>query len=345
MAALSGGRRGPRLAAPGSEPRSHARAPGQAPCRLHGTRHPSIRGIRGGGFARWHGSAGSLDWRTCAGTAGALAPGRGRHEDRLLPRWSAPRGSALVGCRGRIDHSSLESGNRGGADLEPDLHPSPESYYLTFDDDQRLRWVGQSRKSVQSTEIVERTFDLEDGSVSRLSSPLLSWGVDVPSHDGTFVLGIDLVSEQPVFKNEVVRVDRETGDRRENPDSWRTYLVSRDGSLGPVDSNRGGLGRSRARRPCYRRRASCVLRSPGSDPLVAFSPDGQWIASGGEDGTVRVWPQPDLSKPRLHTLPHDELLAKLKSLTNVRIVEDPASAAGWRIDYDPFPGWAEVPEW
>ena len=229
--------------------------------------------------------------------------------------------------------------------LEPDLHPSPESYYLTFDDDQRLRWVGQSRKSVQSTEIVERTFDLEDGSVSRLSSPLLSWGVDVPSHDGTFVLGIDLVSEQPVFKNEVVRVDRETGDRRrilthgehilclamDPSDQWIATGGALEGlvRVGPVTGEEPHV--------FFGHRG--VIRS------VAFSPDGQWIASGGEDGTVRVWPQPDLSKPRLHTLPHDELLAKLKSLTNVRIVEDPASAAGWRIDYDPFPGWAEVPEW
>ena len=54
---------------------------------------------------------------------------------------------------------------------------------------------------------------------------------------------------------------------------------------------------------------------------------------------------PDLTKPPLHTLPHDELLAKLKSLTNLRAVRDPASDTGWKIEIGPFPGWDTVPEW
>jgi WD40 repeat protein len=83
----------------------------------------------------------------------------------------------------------------------------------------------------------------------------------------------------------------------------------------------------------------------GSVRSVAVSPDGRWIASGGEDGTIRLWPMPDLSKPPLHTLPHNELLAKLRSLTNLRAVRDPASDTGWKIEIGPFPGWAAVPTW
>ncbi len=78
---------------------------------------------------------------------------------------------------------------------------------------------------------------------------------------------------------------------------------------------------------------------------AAISPDLRWVASTGEDNTLRLWPMPDLSKPPLHTLPHDELLAKVKSLTNIRAVRDPKSATGWSIELGPFPGWKNLPTW
>jgi WD40 repeat protein len=83
----------------------------------------------------------------------------------------------------------------------------------------------------------------------------------------------------------------------------------------------------------------------GQVTSVAVSPDRRRIASGSADGTIRLWPMPDLSKPPLHTLPHDELLAKLRSLTNLRAVRDPSSDSGWKIEIGPFPGWATVPDW
>ena len=46
---------------------------------------------------------------------------------------------------------------------------------------------------------------------------------------------------------------------------------------------------------------------------------------------------PDLSKPPLHALPHDELIAKLKTLTNLAPFET-GVIDGWKLEVGPFPG-------
>jgi WD40 repeat protein len=83
----------------------------------------------------------------------------------------------------------------------------------------------------------------------------------------------------------------------------------------------------------------------GQVTMVAVSPDGRWVASVGDLGSFNLWPMPDVTKPPLHTLPPAELMAKLDALTNLRVVRDPASSTGWKLDLGPFPGWKDVPTW
>jgi hypothetical protein len=44
-----------------------------------------------------------------------------------------------------------------------------------------------------------------------------------------------------------------------------------------------------------------------------------------------------------HTFLYDEIVERLRSFTNLRVVPDNASDTAYRIDVGPFPGWKTLP--
>jgi WD40 repeat protein len=76
---------------------------------------------------------------------------------------------------------------------------------------------------------------------------------------------------------------------------------------------------------------------------VWISPSCDEIRTASSDGTVCIWKIPN--GPRTHNLPHAEFLAMLRAQTNMRVISDVEAQEGFRIEYDPFPGWETAPTW
>jgi WD40 repeat protein len=194
---------------------------------------------------------------------------------------------------------------------------------------------------------VGRRWDLDAGT-SELLHPAPCGPMDA-SADGRRILvacnsaaGAEKANGVPSLTAELLVFDTSTGEHRRIESHGADIVsvaMSPSGDVIATGDSSGTVrvGRSDGREPH-------LLVGAGGIGSAAFSPDGHWIASG-QGNEIRLWPMPDVSKPPLHTLSRDALLAKLGSLTNLRVVEDPASATDYRLDIAPFPGWKDLPTW
>ena len=88
-----------------------------------------------------------------------------------------------------------------------------------------------------------------------------------------------------------------------------------------------------------------LLGHEGTILYMDIDPRGRWIATAGQDDTFRLWPIPDPGMPPIHALPREQLIAKLKTLTNLRLVRDSEASTGWTLTHEPFQGWETAPTW
>jgi WD40 repeat protein len=219
-----------------------------------------------------------------------------------------------------------------------------QTSYLGYVGDRQLLWAGADARTEDEAGGGERLFDLELGTVEVLSEGG-SEQFRAMSPEGTFVVSTEMLGSMTDYSSRLVRRDLETGESTVlQTHGDITYAVDLDPTgrfvaTGDFSDGAVRVGSVNGDEPYIFYGHTAEIQA------VAISPDGRWIASSSYDGTVRLTPMPDLSKPPLHTLPHDELIAKLKTLTNLRVVRDEASPTGWNVEIGPFPGWAEVPEW
>lgn len=192
-----------------------------------------------------------------------------------------------------------------------------------------------------------RRWDLESGTwetVLATASDIGAW-MELVGEGPTAIVGEVRLDEFAERRFGLLRlVDLTTGEERDLTafgEGSYTFVVDDSGRVMATSDSEGVIqvGKVSGGQP------HLLLGHEGAVYWLAISADGRWVASSGEDNTRRLWPVPDLDKPPLHTLPRGEFIAKLKSLTNIRVVRDPESAEGWSVTLDPFPGWEEVPTW
>ena len=143
--------------------------------------------------------------------------------------------------------------------------------------------------------------------------------------------------------SEVFVLDTETGAQRPirtHGDAVQAVAIDSAGELIATGDTTGvvRVGRADGSEP------HLLLGARGAVTSVDFSPDGRWVA-GAVGREIWLWPRPDPSRRPLHTEPLPRLLATIDSLTNLRLVEDPAAPTGYRFDVGPFHGWPTSPTW
>jgi WD40 repeat protein len=224
-------------------------------------------------------------------------------------------------------------------ELVAEHDPAAEGDFEEADTSVKVWYLGVqfagNRQVVWSNSTGTFLWDLDRNEHRQLGTREYNW--TSVNRSGSMMVGFVGTTQQ------LFRVDIETGVETElssfGTNSER-FALSPDGNFLAAIDNDGvvRVGAPTTAEP------HLMFSHVGRPTTIALDPQGRWVATGSAD-EIRLWPMPDLTEPPLHTLAYDELLAKLRTLTNVRLVEDVDSPDGWSVTFEPFPGWQTNPIW
>ncbi len=169
---------------------------------------------------------------------------------------------------------------------------------------------------------------------------------EVAERVGTFDLSEDGLGLLACYRGAVSFLDLASGEHRPLPSHGSSCLGVALGPEGRVAvSVDGPEGRDGAVRvgPVTGEEPHLLLGHEGPVWEVTVSPNGGWVASAGQDNSIRIWPMPDVTLPPLHTLPRAELLDRLRWLTNARVVAAADSSGEDRVRWLPVRSWPQYP--
>jgi WD40 repeat protein len=206
-----------------------------------------------------------------------------------------------------------------------------------------LQFVSERELLSVSTEGLH-LWNLERETRETLMSGRWSEPAMAASADGRHVLVFAHPDEGEAGRAQLVHLDRATGESRPLLAYGSDVIKVAVDAAGSVVVTGGHDGVVRVG-PVQGGEPHLLYVEGGAVRTVAITPDGRRIAAGSMDGSIHVWSAPERSRTPFHALPREELLRALRSLTNLRAVESPESASGYRLEAGPFPGWESVPTW
>jgi len=260
------------------------------------------------------------------------------HADQRITRAAVSSDGRLVAALGRFsDRNAVQIWNVETGELDSEFEVPQDSawppltYPLEFTNDGRLL-IGFRDKLLEWD---PATFEL-----SKLLDDVGTFGL---SGDDRTLIGPTGRGAGTEHLTTIYNLETGDGIRLATHGSWNICeTLDQTGTIA-VTGDGGGIVRVG---PATGESPQVLTMDDSPVWTVAVSPDGNWIASGHGDGSIRLWPMPDLSKPPIHELPYRDFLAKLKSLTNLRVVPDPELPGSQIVSAAaPFPGWETVPSW